>query len=324
MDLHTLPQLDEAYALNPANKRRAAEPCKICKGRAPFFDVVDFNKCCDLEEPYQFGPANVAVPYFRCEACQFAFTTFFDGWDASLFQHYIYNDMYIHVDPEYAEIRPVNTGRSLAAMLQGFERLRLLDYGSGSGVLTAVLRQAGFRSVAEFDPFSSPERPQGRFDIITCFETIEHAPDPVAFIQDMTSLLAEGGCMIIGTSLQPADFQTLRGAWWYVAPRNGHVSIYSLQSLRRLAERAGLTVRGSRAPLALAAENPRRDIATLLRRFDDPPPAEPPPPPAAETAGTSVKRELATTMQAVNRLALAAKASLVWRTRAAVRRRYGR
>ena len=339
MDQQTLPQLDRARLLDAGDKYKAAVQCKICGSTSLFFDVVDFNKCCSREQPYNFGPAHVGVSYYRCEECQFTFTTFFDQWDGALFRRYIYNDQYIQVDPDYVETRPVETARALSEMLRGYERLRLLDYGSGSGVQTAVMRQGGYRHVTEYDPFASPVRPAGRFDIITCFETIEHVPDPLATIRDMTSMLAKGGCIIIGTSLQPADFDVLRGSWWYVAPRNGHVSIFSLPALQRLAAREGLVVYGTSAPLVLAASQPRWDIAPLVRFFDElsSPAREPPPDdtqgpasvpataiaptPAPARAGTAgVRNELAYTMRAVNRLARAARASLERRTRTAVPR----
>ena len=40
--------------------------------------------------------------------------------------------------------------------------------------------------------------------------------------------------------LQPADIATIRGAWWYVAPRNGHASIFTVDALARLAADCGL------------------------------------------------------------------------------------
>ena len=74
--------------------------------------------------------------------------------------------------------------------------------------------------------FSLPTRPTGRFDVITCIEVIEHAPSPQFILADMRSLLADDGCILIGESLQPPDIDTVRCGWWYVAPRNGHASIY--------------------------------------------------------------------------------------------------
>jgi SAM-dependent methyltransferase len=326
MDQQIMHPLERVRHLDPGARSASAIACKICKGRAPFFDVVDFNKCSILHEPYPFGPSQVEVQYHRCDNCQFTFTTFFDGWDGSQFRRYIYNDSYIQVDPEYTEIRPARTAWELVSMLQGSEDKRILDFGSGSGVLAAILRQKGFASVTEYDPFSSPDRPDGTFDIITCFETIEHVPEPVAFISDLKSLLRDGGCIMIGTSLQPEDFNTLRCSWWYVAPRNGHVSIFGQRSLEELAGTQGLVVHRHNAPLVLTGPELNPDVARILEYIEDPPPPPPPPPeppdpeePEPAIIRTSVAKELGATLEAVNRLAVAAWASLVWRARAAIR-----
>jgi hypothetical protein len=36
---------------------------------------------------------------------------------------------------------------------------------------------------------------------------------------------------LIGQTLQPADITTLRGDWWYMSPRNGHVTLFSCETL---------------------------------------------------------------------------------------------
>ena len=40
-------------------------------------------------------------------------------------------------------------------------------------------------------------------------------------------MLTGAGCIVIGESLHPPDIDQLRGNWWYIAPRNGHVSTFS-------------------------------------------------------------------------------------------------
>ncbi|MBN8908399.1 MAG: class I SAM-dependent methyltransferase, partial [Rhodospirillales bacterium] len=96
-----------------------------------------------------------------------------------------------------------------------------------------------FVSVTSYDPFSSPERPTGRFDIITSFEVIEHTPDPLGTFADMRSLLHDDGCIIVSQTLQPADILSIRGSWWYLAPRNGHVSTYTEECLEVIGRQGG-------------------------------------------------------------------------------------
>ena len=78
---------------------------------------------------------------------------------------------------------------------------------------------------------NTPARPEGKFDIITCFETLEHLPDPIDGLARMIECVAEPGIIFYSTLVQPADFDNQGMAWWYVGPRNGHVSIFTKQAL---------------------------------------------------------------------------------------------
>ncbi|OJW24413.1 MAG: hypothetical protein BGO51_02750 [Rhodospirillales bacterium 69-11] len=225
--------------LHEANSRSKQAPCKICGTPSLEFDHVDFNKYCDDLNCYKFGFSGFQVSYLRCRECGFLFTKDFDHWSSEDFRRYIYNNDYTKVDPEYISIRPTHVGKDFARRLKGAEGARILDYGSGAGVFADTLRQNGFVSVTSYDPFSSPERPTGRFDIITSFEVIEHTPDPLGTFADMRSLLHDDGCIIVSQTLQPADILSIRGSWWYLAPRNGHVSTYTEECLEVIGRQGG-------------------------------------------------------------------------------------
>jgi 2-polyprenyl-6-hydroxyphenyl methylase/3-demethylubiquinone-9 3-methyltransferase len=262
-----LAQLGALPPLNPAN--RQAAPCKICGAPGQFFDVVDFNKCCSEQEPYVFGCAGIPVEYLRCARCDFVFTTFFDDWTPDEFARFVYNEDYIKVDGEYAGIRPRREADNIAHRLRGLTQLRILDYGSGSGLFADHLRGHGFTRVDSYDPFSNPERPHGRFDVITCFEVLEHTTTPRQTLADIEGLLDPGGCVLFSTGVQPADFARLRANWWYVAPRNGHASIFSLRSLAIAGRRAGLTLHAADGTYAFGGSHPspvsRRVLASTGR-----------------------------------------------------------
>ena len=238
--------------------------CKICGAAARPFDVVDFNKFCDQRDPYRFGYSGIPVYYYRCVDCEFLFTDFADDWSEEDFKNYIYNDDYIKVDGDYAEARPRRDAQFFADLLRPYPGLSLLDYGGGAGVLAAALREEGFDAEC-YDPFSSPARPERRFGLITCMEVIEHSPDPIATLRDMGSFLEPGGCILVGTGLQPDDIETLRTGWWYVGPRNGHVSLQSAASLIPLARAAGLIAYRGGYLHGFAASPSDRSAALLAR-----------------------------------------------------------
>jgi hypothetical protein len=125
------------------------------------------------------------------------------------------------------------------------------------------LTELGFKCVESYDPFSLPVLPSGQFDLITCTEVIEHIPSPLTALQEMQSLLSQNGCIIIGESLQPPDIAELRGNWWYVAPRNGHVSTFADRSFAALAELLGLVFHrgGGHHVLRTPGGGPSADLA---------------------------------------------------------------
>lgn len=69
----------------------------------------------------------------------------------------------------------------------------------------------------------------------------EHVPDATRLIADLVSLLADDGLIYFSTLL--SEGQVVPGqrlGWWYAAPRNGHISLYTRKSLTLLGARHGL------------------------------------------------------------------------------------
>jgi hypothetical protein len=56
----------------------------------------------------------------------------------------------------------------------------------------------------------------------------------------MAELLADGGCILFSQTTQPDDILARRGGWWYIAPRNGHVSVYTEETLAIMGRMIGL------------------------------------------------------------------------------------
>lgn len=220
----------------------AACACKICGSPAPLYGVVDFHKSCEEARGVHFLLAGVPIYYRRCGHCQFLFTDAFDDWSAEQFKAHIYNEEYKLVDPDYSDARPrANAG--VVARLWGplGKQTNVLDYGGGNDTLCAVLREAGFPRAVTYDPMV-PEyarQPAGKFDLVTSFETFEHLPDPLAAFRSIIEFVADPGLIFFTTLLQPADFDQQRLNWWYVGPRNGHISLFSRQALAIAWERHG-------------------------------------------------------------------------------------
>lgn len=109
---------------------------------------------------------------------------------------------------------------------------KILDYGAGSLDLDEKL--SIFPAIEFFDPNynAGKIRDSERFDAIICTEVLEHIFDPVSALRHM----AEYTDVIFATTLlTDLNFDTR-----YILPAGGHVSIFSLESVKRAATAAGL------------------------------------------------------------------------------------
>lgn len=126
-------------------------------------------------------------------------------------------------------------------------RCRSLDHGAGKGILVRLLLDSGFDAWGD-EPIATPlfaeervtrQRPDGPFELITVIEVAEHLLDPVATLASLCAALAPRGVLMLSTEL--FDAQRHGPDWPYLAPAHGqHVTFYSRDGLRLVAERAGL------------------------------------------------------------------------------------
>ena len=186
--------------------------CKICDEATILYGVVDMHRPC-LTAGVSHPPlSGHPIYYRRCASCGFLFTDAFDDWTEQDFKTHIYNDGYLAVDPEYVMVRPARHAGLIAKLwAQHKDQIRVLDFGGGNDVFCSALRASGFREAVTYDPMV-PEhagKPDGKFDLVTCFETLEHMPNPVAGIGKIIECLAEPGAVFYSTLTQPADFDRL-------------------------------------------------------------------------------------------------------------------
>jgi 2-polyprenyl-6-hydroxyphenyl methylase/3-demethylubiquinone-9 3-methyltransferase len=236
-------------SLRPVDPRPV--PCKVCGAEAPLFGVQDFNRSCE-EQRGKFLPlAGAPVYYRRCGGCGLLFSDAFDDWPDEAFAAHIYNEGYAAVDPDFEARRPVSNAGLIARTFRDFVgSLDVLDYGGGNGRLATELARAGFRSTQTYDRFhpAHRERPAGRFNCVTCFETIEHMPAPKAGAADIASFLADDALIVLSTVVQPKDIDQQRMQWWYAGPRNGHITLFTYKALARLFAVHGLKLYPTSSP----------------------------------------------------------------------------
>jgi SAM-dependent methyltransferase len=218
--------------------------CPVCSETCSAMDVVDFNKSCEEARGHYLALSGTPIYYFYCNICHFCFAPEFLIWSLNDFENKIYNNEYVMVDPDYIKFRPENNARML---LEAFDKhkgeIKHLDFGGGNGLLSQQLRGQGWSS-SSYDPFIDRGigvEGLGRFNLITAFEVFEHVPDVKALMSDLSTLLEDRGIVVFTTLLSDNNIKPkARITWWYASPRNGHISLFSSESLRRLARQANL------------------------------------------------------------------------------------
>ncbi|MBZ5708715.1 class I SAM-dependent methyltransferase [Nannocystis pusilla] len=218
--------------------------CAICGEPGPrLLGSRDFGDSCNdaFAGSRTFPHYGIAIPYHRCPVCAFTLTTAFDAWTAGDYREFIYNNDYTRADPPFVIERPLRNAQILAGIWH-YEKgvLRVLDYGAGDGAFAAELARLGIDCDSCDLFYGEPPEPR-RYQVVTCFEVIEHIPhrDQIAFFDGLVSHVEPGGLLVMSTVLLAPDAPVDDN---YIGPRNGHVSIHSDASLRRLAARHDLSL----------------------------------------------------------------------------------
>ena len=217
--------------------------CKCCGAEAVRYGVVDFHKNCEHYRSNALDLSGIPIYYHRCPMCGFIFTTAFDQFTNEDFGRFIYNEQYPLIDPDYKEARPRGNAGLLCNLFPVNKPRRMLDYGGGSGLLAEALRTVGFPRVDTYDPFVQQHaaRPTSKYDLVLCFEVVEHSTKPREIFADIVSFLGAQAMAVVSTQMQPKDIIKQGPRWQYINPRAGHASIYSPGAFRSLLNPMGLT-----------------------------------------------------------------------------------
>jgi hypothetical protein len=242
--------------------------CKCCGSTTELAGNLDFNKCCmDRYGARTFPVSEQLVPYWGCASCGFVFTDYMDGWSADDFRREIYNADYARADqPISCHSRPgmpgdqapsgravpllehasYQNGLYIGSLLHGSQQqIRILDFGSGGdpGPTGLALIEQGF-SVDSYEPYraNADIAPGAAYDVILAIEVVEHCHDLQWLARFMQAHLKPEGLLWIQTALHPFPSPADVLDSWYIAPRNGHISIFTLTALALLFRPVGINV----------------------------------------------------------------------------------
>jgi SAM-dependent methyltransferase len=147
-----------------------------------------------------------------------------------------------------------------ASLRQDFLNLRLdskiLDFGCGAGNLLKNLRFLGFRNLTGADAFIENDifYPDGvkiykkslaelkpSFDFIMLHHSFEHFPNPLESLREIYRLLSKGNFCLVRIPVKNFAWGKYGVNWFQLdAPR--HLFLYTEESFRKLAEKAGFEV----------------------------------------------------------------------------------
>jgi len=137
-------------------------------------------------------------------------------------------------------------------------RGRLMDYGCGAGGYVATMRAAGWQAegmdlsdaavaagreaglTLHQGVLPGADLPAGSFDAVTMWQVIEHLPSPLATLRAVRDLLAPGGLLLVGCPRIDSLPARWFGSCWHDLDLPRHLWHFSLRTLTRHLEFAGL------------------------------------------------------------------------------------
>lgn len=181
------------------------------------------------------------VQYYQCPTCAFIYTES-PYW---LPEAYGGNNAIVEIDTGIMQrnVTDVLLVNMLVKLCFGTGKC-FLDWGGGYGIFTRMMRDLGYNWLW-YDKYSDNLVARGfeycsskeseKIDLITAFELFEHFDNPKKEIQRLLSISKS---ILFSTEIYDDGFKYKQfNDWWYYAPQTGqHISFYSKETLKYLAE----------------------------------------------------------------------------------------
>jgi hypothetical protein len=190
---------------------------------------------------------DIPVQYHRCVECG-SFMLLHPHWLERAYA------LKIRPDPDFGALRralfldrSLRRLRSIGILPHDY---KTLDYGSGSGLLVRLQRDRDIEAwgydryaIPQFaEQFCSLELPDGKFDLITCTEVLEHLVDPDETLRKLRARLTDKGILLVTTELYEPERYPDPRSWNYLALDHGqHITFFTAAGLKAVASSSGLS-----------------------------------------------------------------------------------
>jgi SAM-dependent methyltransferase len=244
-------------------KERSCPTCGSTDARRIFAEQrLDFDALDEHAFASRKRPEHMRLRLVECPACDLAYASPVPSPEA-LARAY---DEAAFDSAEEARYAAGSYAHELRDALAGLpDRRGALDIGTGEGAFLAELLRLGFTGVGGVEPSSAPIevadpavaaliehdvfrpgiRDPGSLSLVTCFQTIEHVPDPAALVRDAAALLKPGGVLVLVCHDRRATINRLLSMRSPIIDVE-HMQLFSPRSVDELLRRGGLTDVGHR------------------------------------------------------------------------------
>ena len=143
-------------------------------------------------------------------------------------------------------VRPLQNANFISSFLLGCRNKIIgVDWGGGNGRTSGYLREKGWNydSIDPYGETSVTKQNLGCYNFCSAFEVFEHLPNPIQTLNEICEKCSKEKLLIlIGTGSHDlvVNDQT-RLSWWYAAPRNGHVSLFSKTTFKVIGNLLGMS-----------------------------------------------------------------------------------
>jgi len=222
--------------------------CNICSEAKRYFSTAQVMK-------------KYNVKYYLCENCGFIQTE----------EPYWLEESYsneVNISDIGMVTRNLNLSRIAGVVISGLfnSNASFLDFGGGFALFTRLMRDRGFDYYHQdlhcnnifAKGFEGNVDASKYFEVITALDVIEHLYNPV---DEINRMLKCSDSVLFTTELLPMAVPEPED-WWYYSLENGqHVSLFSMQSLIKLANRLSLNLYSNKKSIHLLT---RKKISPMV------------------------------------------------------------